>query len=94
MELIFTSQQFYDQRCSLVDVIRDLEREGCPLEICPPLLEGLLLLKFPEYRKNIQRRFEFYGKRSDTILEYIGDLIDIERFFYDVLQGRASASRN
>jgi len=89
----FRSQDYYERHYSLVDVVREWELAGLELEMYLPLLEDLLLLKFPEYTKNIKRRIEFYGKKANTnLLEYVQNLIGIERFFYDVLRGRAAAS--
>ena len=82
MEITIRTADYYNQRCSLVDIVREWEREGLPLEICPPLLEELLLMKFPQYKDNLQRQFEFFGRKSDTLKDYVRKLIDIERDFY------------
>ena len=43
----FRSQDYYERHYSLVDVVREWELAGLELEMYLPLLEDLLLLKFP-----------------------------------------------
>ena len=92
-ELYFSSQDYYNQRCSLVDIVREWEREGLPLEICPPLLEELLLLKFPQYKDNLKMQIEFFGRKADTLQDYVVKLIDLERSFYRRGRGQAAAEK-
>ena len=84
MEITLTPQHFYDQRCSLVDILGCLRAEGFPEGLGAPFLEEALLLRFPEYAENIQRRIEFYKRKADGSLEtYLERLIFMERYFYD-----------
>lgn len=88
MELVFTPQQFYDQRCSLVDVLRYWQREYLPEGLCAPFLEDLLVLRFPEFENNLRQRFSFFKNKAETPEEYFKKLVSTERHFYDRMRKR------